>query len=473
MSSADSPEEPSGAGASLAGSRPDRDSDELGLPPAAGEEGGASSDFWKIWGLVIVLVVVGLVIAWQQVGDAPPRRIVVATGVEGGGYDRAGLFLQQELREAGIEVELRRTQGSIDNLAALHEGEVDLAFVQGGLGAARSAAADGEHEVVGVASLYYEPLWIFVRRTLSELVDLRGLRGRRIEIGAEGSGTHAVALSLLTANDVDASNTTLLESSVDDGVEALVAGDCEAMMLVASPGSPRVARLLREPSVRAFDLRRVNAYVRQFLYLTPLRMTRGMHDLAEDLPVEPVRLVAPTAMVLASADLHPAILPLVIEAMRARFGRGGLFEDEDEFPSPRKVDVPVAAAAERYYRDGPSFLFRVLPFQVAATLDRLKVMLLPLLTLLLPLVRVAPPAYRWRIRSKITRWYRVVIELEARVRQRPTERAYDQAVRELEKVQQEIAEVRVPLGYAEELYNLRMHLGLVRREFVEKRRAAR
>jgi hypothetical protein len=86
-------------------------------------------------------------------------------------------------------------------------------------------------------------------------------------------------------------------------------------------------------------------------------------------------------------------------------------------------------------------------------------MIVPLLALLLPLIKVLPPAYAWRIRRRITRWYVALrrIDLELETGPRDQDRLADFA-KQLEEIESEVAQVDVPLSYADQLYNLRLHI---------------
>jgi len=419
--------------------------------------------FWSVWGWVLVAVVVGFFVAWQFVGEPPPRRLVVATGVAGGGYARGGEALREAMAASGIEVELRATVGTVENLDLLRAGEVDLAFVQGGV-------AERTDDLRAVASLYFEPFWVFVRdgvvggaEATAAAHQLGDLGGLRLQVGAEGSGSRSVALKLLVGSGVDLASATLLGDGPDAAATSLEQGRCDAVMFVAEPRSAVVRRLFEMEGVHPMSLARSVAYSRHFAFLEPLELSPGLIDLADDVPSVAVQIVAPAAGWVMRPDLHPAIAPLLIEAAEQIYGGRGRFEDEGTFPNPRGADFPIAEAAEHYFRRGPSFLYRILPFQVAATLDRLKIMLLPLLTLLIPLVKIAPPVYRWRTRSRITRWYRYLRDAEAAMRADPSPAGRARARAAMDRLDEEVAEVQVPLGYAEELYNVRMHLQLVRR----------
>jgi hypothetical protein len=161
------------------------------------------------------------------------------------------------------------------------------------------------------------------------------------------------------------------------------------------------------------------------------------------------------------AGLHDAFPPLFIEAARAIHAHGGLFEGEDEFPSARGLELPLSKAAAQYFRDGPSFLYRVLPFGVAAVVDRLKILLLPLITLLFPLFKLTPPLYRWRIRSKIYRWYKQIRQVDHRIATAPPGADLSSLVDELTAVQREVEGVRVPPSFMGEYYTLCAHLDWV------------
>jgi hypothetical protein len=191
--------------------------------------------------------------------------------------------------------------------------------------------------------------------------------------------------------------------------------------------------------------------------------------LAADLPAHDITLLAPAATLVAHRDFHPALVDLLMRAAAEVHRDGGLFEDYGQFPSPRYVEFPLSDEAQRYFESGPSFLRRVLPFWAATLVERMLVMLLPLLALLIPLLRIMPPVYRWRIRSRIYRWYRELLAIDPVVRGAGGDPRQQAGISEVDRIEQEIAKVHVPLSYADQLYALRVHLELVR----EKLDAAR
>lgn len=75
-------------------------------------------------------------------------------------------------------------------------------------------------------------------------------------------------------------------------------------------------------------------------------------------------------------------------------------------------DLRLLNDAARSMKSGPSFLHRYLPFWIAVWADRLVVLLIPLVAVRLPVMRLAPSVYPWRIKPRIYRWYGRLKQLE-------------------------------------------------------------
>jgi TRAP-type uncharacterized transport system substrate-binding protein len=421
----------------------------------------------KTFGPAILVTLIGFLVAWQFVNPAPPRHIRIATGSEQGAYYLFAQRYRERLAREGIELEIHTTAGSVENLRLLADDSsgIGLAFVQGG-----TAGHAGVERLAGLASLYYEPLWVFYRG--EQTVDrLPALGARRIAIGSQDSGTHAVARTLLEDNFIDIEAAGILTMGDQAAEQALLAGEIDAAFFVASPSAPRVQRLLHSDGIRLMDFSRATAYTRRHAYLSAITLPEGVIDLQANIPPQDTTLLAPTANLVAHNDFHPALISLLLQAATGIHGAGSLFDAPGSFPNTRHLDFPLDVDARSYFRHGPPFLQRYLPFWTANLIDRLKIMLIPLLTLLVPLLKVMPPAYRWQVRKKIYRWY---VELRALDIQHPERQAAEQLqqlLRRLEAIEADVRKVSVPLSYADELYNLRQHIGLVRAKLVGAHKA--
>ena len=428
------------------------------------------ADFFKVYGPILVLVLLGFLAAYQFVDPAPPHQLTIATGAEGGAYAAYGARYRDLLAPEGIEVTLVASRGSVENLSLLAADRaesdgpsVDIAFVQSGIG------TPGEFpQLVALASLYFEPLWVFSRGTEAP-GSLTELAGRRLAVGAAGSGTRHVALQLLAANGIgDDDGTKIDPLGSAKALAALQLGLVDAAFLVTAKRSAVLTELLQQQGIQLMSFERAEAYERRFPHLSAVVLPEGVLDLAGNLPDHDITLVSPLATLVAREDVHPALIDLVMRAASEIHGGPGLFEDAGQFPSPQNVNFPLSPEAERYFKSGLGFLHRVLPFWAATFIDRTWILILPVLTLLIPLMRIAPPTYRWQVRRRIFRWYRDLRRLETKLQDATAggdAEPLQEALADIGSLQDEVGQVMVPLSYADNLYHLRLHIDFVRRRY--------
>lgn len=416
--------------------------------------------------ITLIFILAGFVVAYQFVDPAPPDRIVLATGTEGGAYQRFGEQYASYLAESGVEVTLRETAGSMENLELLStDSGVDIAFVQGGL-----AARARTEVVMAIGSLYLEPLWLFLRRDF-EIDDMSDLAGARLSVGAEGSGTRVVASNLMAAHGVTEESATFMNVELDELGEEFVDGNLDAAFVIADPGADIVKDLLQVTAVRIHSPARVAAYVRRFSYLTQVSLPEGVLDLQANQPEEDVNTVALTAMLVAREDLHPALVDLLLVAAAHIHGSHSVLADRGEFPTARYIDLPLSPEADRHFKNGPPFLMRYLPFWTATLVDRLWVMLLPLFGLAIPLIKLVPPAYEWRIRRKLLRLYSELEQLDPRHNAVKNKADRVGRIVSLNKLDNQTVTASVPQTYKDDLYKLRRDIDLVRRQLNEADRS--
>jgi len=418
-------------------------------------------DFIRVWGPLILVVVIGVVVALMFVTPPPPKKVTIAGGAVGGAYADAAVHYADALREKDIEVEVLTTAGSVDNLDKIKKKQADIGIVQTGL-----AADLGTEGVRSIGAVFYEPLWIFYRSNL-QIAELQDIVGKRAAIGPEGSGVRVLASLLLSEAGVTPDKFEAVPLGGAAAASALKAGEIDVALVVSGATTPFIADLIADPNVKLMSLAEAHALARRHSYLDEVTLYRGVVDLANILPKEDVTLIAPAAQIVVREDLHPAIQSLLIEEAFREHAGGSVLADPGRFPTPTLSDIPVAEEAERYYKNGPTFLRRVFPFSVANFLERAWVLAIPLITLLIPLVRAAPPLYRWRIRRKIYVWYRNLRDLEAAGRAASTPEARRDVRAKLADIQAQTGEVQVPLSYTDDLYRLRSHIRFVS-ELIDK-----
>lgn len=414
--------------------------------------------FVWVWVTILVACSVGLIGTYICFVEAPPSgKVVIATGSREGAYFRYASMYAELLKSEGIELELRETAGTVENLKLLADetSDVSLAFVQTGI------AEPGKIDSLqSLCSLYREPLWIFYRG--SQVVDrLTQFKGLRVAIGAEGSGTRGIALQLLHANGVNDSEAELHNIGGNAAAEALERNEIDAAFFVAGLDAQYVQRLIRSKDVRLVELNQIEAYVRQFRFLSTVTLHQGLIDLEHNIPAKDIVLIAPAATLVAHSSFHPTLTSLLLKAASKVHRGGDLLTSSGEFPSASFVDIPLSDEAERYFRVGPPVLQRILPFWLASMVDRMKVMIIPLIMLLMPLFRLAPPLVRWQTRRRIYLWYGQLRRIDQQAIHGMAISEARNALEELQNLEKQIAHVGVPLSYMEEYYNLRLHLNLV------------
>lgn len=416
-------------------------------------------------GPFLLLAAAMLGIAYWWLDPTPPKHVRLATGPEQSAYEAFGKQYAAALAKDGIRVELIPSEGSAANLQMLREGQVDLGFVQGGT----SDVAIEEDAFESLGSLFLEPLWLFYREAVvpqtatgqGPLHALPQLQGLRLNVGTPGSGVPALMGKLLASNRMDLQALTLSQLAPTPATVALLAGELDAIVFASAPEAPLVQMLLQTPGIGLMDFTQAEAYTRRFAYLSVATLPRGVVDLAADIPASNMHLVAPTTTLLARADTHPALLQLFALAGHAIHGNSGWFKLAREYPNVKRSEFPVAPEAERAIHGGAPLLQRYLPFWMANLVERMWLALGIILAVLLPLSRVVPPLYAFRIRSRIFRWYAQLRDLEDRAE---TAESADLLMEELNRLDHLAKNINVPLSYTDELYALRSNIELVRKK---------
>jgi len=412
-----------------------------------------------IIGLPALLLVVGAFwVAYQFIKPAPPDSFALSTGTADGAYDAVGRRYQAILGRQGIRVDIRRSAGAVENLERLADENsgVEMGLVQSGTGTASDYPG-----LLSLGSVYYEPVWIFYRGAPIE-DKLRALRGKRIAVGPVGSGTRKLATQLLLVNEAWSPPTRISSLGGEAAATALRKGGVDVVVLIGPPENATIRSLLEDTSIRLLSFDRAPAYAKVFPFLSTVKLTQGSINLLRDIPPRDITLLAPTANVLVRENLHPALIDLMMQAMAEVHAQAGVFQAAGEFPAPKDLEFPLSKEASRFYKSGPPFLQRYLPFWAATLIDRAVVLLVPLFAVLIPVFRLAPGLYTWRIRSKIYRWYGELKLLELELREHYEPAHYDQYLKRLNDLEDRAFIKPTPRAFSADVYTLRQHVDMVR-----------
>ncbi len=417
----------------------------------------------------VLLLLAGLsVIAYKIIDPFPPKIVTISTGQENSAYEQLAKRYTSILARQGIQVRQKRSQGSIENLQRLRDPDsgIDIAFVQSGSTNLANAERNG---LISLGSLFTEPVWLFYResRRVRQLQDLSGLR---INVGPNGTGVPQLFEKILDANGIAANKLKLSALEDTPATVALLNGKIDGIVFSSAADGLLIQMLLQTPGIKLFNFPQAEAYTRRFPFLSNVTLSRGIVDFGRDIPLHDYHLIAPTATLVAREDLHPALVELFVQAAAEIHGGAGWFQRHGEFPSARYTEIPVAQAAEKFYRNGPPLLQRYMSFRLANFFDRMWIVIVALGALILPLSRIVPPLYVWKVRSRIYRWYgklrNVEHLVEQAVEEATTERrdaVYKEQLARLNDIEQRVNQLTIPLSFAEELYRLRSHIDFVRK----------
>ncbi len=427
-------------------------------------------------GPILLASAAAIWLALHFVRPAPPHTLTMSGGPKGSSFERDAERYRAILAENGIQLTIIPSAGSLQNLDRLSEpnSHFDIALVQAGITEAAAAQQGGNTgDLVSLGSMFYQPLIVFYRhrRPISRLSQLKG---KRIAIGKEGSGTRLLALALLDANGIELHGPTrLLDLDGEAAREALLAHRVDAIFLTGDSAPLETIRsLLHTRGVLLFGFPQADAYTKRFPYLHKLEIPAGAFDLGANLPAKPLTLLAPGVELIAHADLHPALCDLLIEAAQEVHGRPSLLQSAHEFPSAFTYTFPLATEADRYYRSGnKSFAYRYLPFWLASLVSRIAVVLVPIIVILIPGLRYLPSLYTWRVDSRIHRRYGELMALERESLGTLTAERRASLFERLDEIERSVILRKIPGSHAEQLYQLREHIRFVRRNL--NRSAAR
>lgn len=413
-------------------------------------------DALKVYGPLAAVILILLIITMRFVAPPPPMEMRFAAGGADGQYYALAQRYAYDLARHGIDVEVLETKGTIENYELLKSGEADVALLQGGL-----ADDDSLEALRSLGGMFAEPFWIFVRtdENAAAPADFGDLETVRIAGGAIGSGTRAMTERLQAEWGGDWLDIVPLSGT--DAVDALLNGDVGAAVFTASVDARYVRELLTTPGVQLIGVRRAKGLSMRDDALAPLTLFDGVVDMDRDIPDGDVELISAIAQLGVDKDLHPALQSVLLEAAEGIHNGGSILTRAKTFPDETRTDLPLSDEARRYYRNGPTFLRRYFSFGWANFLERAWVFLIPMVALLIPLVQMAPPVYRWRIRRKIYVWYNDLHDLERRGFEAKSDEERGKVLSEIQALQHEVGQVDVPVSYNDELYHLRSHINFV------------
>jgi len=422
------------------------------------------------WHLSIVLAAIlcSAAIVWLALEiliPSPPKKITIATGQRNQIYQTIGNSYRTILARSGVDVDVRLTNGAVENLALLndpHSG-VTAGIVQAGI-------SDGTQspDLLSMGSINYQVYWLFYSAA-ETITDLRQLKGKRIALGPEGSGQRPITEKILDISGVTSETATLLGLSAQDAVNAMNDGKIDALFLPFALDSPILRSLLASSRVRPMSFTEAEALTRIFPFLVRLVLPRAVIDFERIVPSTDLILIAASNVVLVRKDIHPAIIDLLARAIMETHGKPGPFQQAGEFPKPTDPEYPVSESAIDFYKNGPSLLNRYLPFWMTNYARRTIAVVAAVIAIVLPLFSYAPKGYKWLVTERLNAMYRRLRRIEARLQNDVTAAEVSALEVDLDGVDRAIHSLAVPMRYSDVYFSVKSHLDLVRTRLGSRR----
>ena len=419
----------------------------------------ASRPAYLIAAFIVLIASIFLTI-WLLL-PGPPKTLTIATGFPDGLYHQFAKQLQVELAKEKIVLRIQNTGGSVDNLALMADSKsgVDLAIIQSGVGNPNQYP-----KLTALAGLFYEPLWVWYRpdafiKDGGSLRQLSQLKGKKVSIGNEGSGTNILSQAILKLNDIESTQLNLVSLSPDEAIKQLRQGGIDVAMIVLAGEAPLLKDFYQLPGIRLMDFDQAETYTRVLPYLNRVDIPRGLVSIAHDLPKQDIHVIAPTATLVAHSDINPATVSLLLGTTYDILRNYSRLQKPGEFPSSKGLDFPIDLDAEIFLKDGPSFFYRHLPFWGAVWLERVIKILIPLLIILLPIFTYLPVILNLSLKIRLGRLYKTLKTIEKRF---AASKNTDELLSGLNDLENRIERLNVSAIQSKELYDLRMHIALVR-----------
>jgi len=413
---------------------------------------------------LVAFMAVLIWLAFSLLRPTPPRSVTMATDPQGSFTAELAKHYRESLARNGIELKLVPTAGAVDSLTRLQDpkSNISIGIIPSGITTQRDSS-----DLVSLGTLFYEPLWFFVRGRAMDSYDQ--LRGLRISIGPEGSASHAFSIEFFSrVGIIDQKSAELFSNTREETIQKLHRGEINGAVILDPWESPFVHELLATENLDLQSILRADAYVALYPYLNKLVLPAGVADLAENRPPVDILLLAPKASLVVRRNLHPAIQFLLLEAAEEMHSAPGVFHKAGEFPAPESIDIPLSTQARQFYKTGSPFLLRNLPFWLAVLVQQSLVLAIPLVGVLFPVLRFAPAIYGWLGRRRVYRMYAELKRLEDQLTAVPCPGATKDFMERLDRMEGRASRQSVPASIRPLLYWLRSHIEMVRAEVVRK-----
>ena len=420
--------------------------------------------FWIRAAIIAIVLIAISVASLIYVYPAPPNSVTIATAFKGASFEFYGRRYKERLERLGLKVELRETAGAVENIALLQNPKsgVDIGFVTGGVSDASQAP-----DLLSLGTIFLQPFWIFYVSD-EHYTSFEQLKGKRIAVGPQGSGTQFAAESVLGKAGINSSVASMMPYAGNDAVAALEEGKVDVVWIIGAPRVSAVQALLRNPKVKLLSMPMADAFTRIMPELVKITLPHGAIDIGKSIPPNEVTLLATTTKVVVRNDFHPELVYPLLQTMIAEHSGADIFQKTGEYPMAMDTEYPLAATASDFYKYGPSLLHRHLPLWLTTHAQRLIALFIAAIAIGVPFFSYVPRVYRWALKHSTRSVYGEIGRIEKALSAELSIEQLRHFQRELEALDREASRLRFPRRHLDLMFSVKVHINLVRSRLIAR-----
>lgn len=403
----------------------------------------------KVWFIIFLILFVVVLLVIQLTTSTVKKELTLATGAIGSDSYAYGISYQSLLKAEGVKLTVIPTKGSLDSLKYIKDKKADIGFVHSGI-----LLNNRKYNFESLASVYNEPLWIFYRDEGYEVNYIIEAIGKNIGISSTNDATLDLTKKLSTSNGL-MDKVTIFSTKDNQALEQLKSKKIDFFVTLATNDNEHVQELLRDSSIKLMNVKRFQAYIQKYQYLTYINLYEGSIDLYRNIPSSNMHILSTTQNLVANENVPNEIIRIFLKKVKQIHGTLDM----------KYIDTLPNEEAKIFVNHGESWLETIFPYWIASNIDRLKLFIIPLIWLIIPLFKSIIPLYIFTMRSKIFKWYERLDNIDTRILQKEDKKSLTKDIQSLKEDVE--SKVNVPLSYKSEYYNLLLHIELLEKK-IEK-----
>ncbi|OUO93942.1 TAXI family TRAP transporter solute-binding subunit [Cloacibacillus sp. An23] len=287
--------------------------------------------------------------------------INIATGSTGGTYYPVGAAMAKVWNDSipDMRANAQSTGGTAQNLSLLSKGEAEVIFADGlyyfayeGKGMFEGRAMKG---LRAIAPLYAEPIHFLVAKG-SGIKSIKDLKGKRVSVGAVGSGTEITVRALLKANGIDPDKDIRAENlGLSETASAFSDKQIDAGLVVGALGIAGVVEITTVDTAELIDFEPgvIGTLCKALPYYLPFEIPANTYKGQE----KAVRSMASWNVLVTNDKLGEELAYSMTKALYDKKGDILNVSSRLSSMSPENlkfIQIPLHPGAQRYYGEAGS-----------------------------------------------------------------------------------------------------------------------